>query len=175
MCPFSYTYLAKLYELYVYLTVGYILITFSAFVDLSVAIDRIRLMSDCKLKLASRPKFALRCCILLVVSAVVILPDYILTNEVSAKGILVTSSQIGTESWSSFEILYAKSSKYPSKSPALQITVTVLAVIKGPVLIGLMVIVDLLVIIKFKAHMNRKVGIARSMSSWEITAAKSES
>ena len=162
LCSFSYTYVAKLYELYVYLTVGYVIITFSALVDISVAIDRVRLMSDCKLKLASRQKFALRCIILLVLSAIVILPDYVLTNEVTAKGVLLTVSQRGNETWYSYEILYAKSSKYTTESATLQIPVAVTAVIKGPVMIGLMVIVDSLVVIKFRAYLNRKVAITRS-------------
>ena len=160
LCPFGYTYASKVYELYVYLYLGYAIVTFAAFVHISVSIDRIRLFSHSR-TLPTRFHFAVRCAILFAVSAVLVMPGYALAREIVPLGVLVKTYGSGNQTYKTYETLYTKSMSANWLQPAIQVFLTVLSVAKGPALIALVLFVDIIVIIKFNVHLKKKLKLAK--------------
>ena len=163
LCPYGYQYGWKFYELYIYLYIGYAIVTFSALVDISVSIDRILLFSS-NGKVGTRTRFLIRCVVLFLVSAILVLPDYALAREIVPKGILIHAHTTSdNQIYCTYEILYTKTMKKDWLQPGFQVFLTVLSLAKGPALIALVFIVDVIVIIRFNSHLKKKRAITKSM------------
>ena len=158
LCPYGYTYGAKFFELYIYLYAGYVIITFTALVDVSVSIDRLISFQN-KRTSRSRRNFRIRCSLLFVLAAVLQSPFYLVESSVMPLGILSKNS--GT----TFEILYTQNIIPDWYDPAHQVPMTVLSLIDGPILMSSILLIDLIVAFKFQAHLKQKEKICKSVSS----------
>lgn len=168
LCPYSYSYWSKVYELYVYLYLGYVIVTFSALVDISVSIDRILLFSS-NHNILSRRRFAVRCVILFITAAALVLPDYALAREIVPKGILIQPvSGIDNSTSYAYSIIYSKAMKKSWLVPSLQISLTVLSLAKGPILIGTVLIMCVILVLKLRNHQKRKNKITVTASEFSF-------
>ena len=162
LCPYGYSYAANVYGSYVYLFVGYSIVTFSALVEVTVSIDRLLLLSN-RGKSATGWRFSVRCLILLAVSVALLLPEQVLAREIIPMGAIERSYQDANNcSIRTYELLYKKTIKSSWLVPAIQIPMTILSVIKGPLLIGMVFLTNVMVVVKFKAYLDKKKKMTKS-------------
>ena len=162
LCPYGYTYASKAYELYVYLYLGFTIITFSAFVDISMSIERIMLFTNSHKTIIKRKNFGVRCLLLFILSGLVMMPYFVLAREIVPRAVLVRFNDIGNQSTATYEILYMISFKKYWLQSSLQSLMTSILIFKGPALICLVLLVDILVIIKFKNYLKNKRKLSSS-------------
>ena len=159
-CTFSFSYEARLYELYIYNFVGYLFSKFKALVDMSVSIDRILSFSNKKTpRKNERLFFGLRCLLLFILAAIVLIPDQIISRVVNPFGVLVKSEPPTVNNnytiWH-YQLLYRKDVRNEWNESGLKAFLSVLKFINGPVLFFSMIVVNLVVVNKFKRHLNNK-------------------
>ena len=164
LCPYGYTYGAKFFEVYIYLYFGYIVVTFSALVDMSVSIDRVLSFNVNKKRMMTRTDFYVRCFVLFAISALFLAPIYCISREILPYAYLVrmdgnneTTSAVIVE-----EVLYKRKIKEFWLLPTPQVFFSIITMIKGPVLIAAVLIVNLFVSFKFKQHIAKKKKVTAS-------------
>lgn len=164
LCPYGYSRLAKMYELYVFWFVGYSIISFQFLLDMSISIERLIIFF--KVNANSRQfanMFYRRCLLFLVIGIILNIPGNILSMEVEPLGILQRNNNTNDD-----VLLYAKFVKPSYETPSLELMLTIVALLKEPLLVVLLCLLNILVMFKFKQHMKRKSLVLRSRSLSEI-------
>ena len=161
LCPYAYTYGAKVFELYIYLYVGYVVVTFSALVDISVSIDRFLSFNVKRKAKLSRTHFFVRCLALFLFSAIAQIPLFCLSRAIQPVGLLVSIDQATNQTVLS-ETLYRYFYRVEWLNPTLQVFLTILLMIKGPALIFLVLVTNIFVAVKFKKHLENKKKVTAS-------------
>ena len=167
LCAYGYTYGAKFFELYIYLYGGYVIVVFSAIVDISVSIDRVLSFDITKKRIITRKSFYTRCLIIFIATAIFLSPVYIFARDIVPVGLLVSvkpnSNNINeTDVVTVEEVLFNKIFRASWLFPAQQVVLSVIGFGKGPVLIAAVFFVNLFVVIKFKQHLEKKKKVTAS-------------
>lgn len=155
LCPFGYTFAAKIYEVYVYWFVSYTIVSFQILLNISISIDRLLIFFQVKLHPHlthwwSLNKFYTRCSLFLIISIVLNVPAYFFSMQIEPMGVLLRKNS------TSIEILYTKSLKEEFKSQFWALFLTILSVLKEPLLIAILCVVNIWVLIVFKHHMSQR-------------------
>jgi hypothetical protein len=189
LCPYGYTYGSKFFEVYIYLFVGYVIITLAVMVDICVSIERLRSF-DVKSKTKNgnanyTRQFLLTCLGLLIISIGLNIPLYAASRNVVPLGYLITSDVpklndtiiekmnmtqlISIDPDIRYEILFQKEIEPSWFVPSLQVLITVFTMIKGPVFFFVLAVVNVMVSIRFKAYRKKKKKITGGNQSMAST------
>ena len=162
LCPYGYSYGSKFFEIYIYLYVGYIIVMFNALCETSVSIDRLLSFNSKNMNKLTRRAFSIRSLILFTFSAVVLAPIYPVARYVGHIGLLRKNLTDPSYSYDNFEILYKMKLRDEWDEGALKTLFTVLSLAKGFVLFVLISLANILVALKFRAHIEKKKKITTS-------------
>ena len=160
-CTFSFSYEARIYEWYIYNFVGYLFSKFKALVDMSVSIDRILSFSNKRTpRKNERLVFGLRCLLLFILAAIIIIPDQIISRTVNPFGVMVKSEPSFVNNhnhtiWH-YQLLYRRDVRNEWNESGQKAFLSVLKFINGPFLFFSMVVVNLVVVNMFKRHLDNK-------------------
>ena len=150
LCPFGYAQSSKSYELYIYLFIGYTIITFEVLLDISVSINRLFSFST-KLKNSSEIKFRLKCGLFLIASIVLNVPIAI-SNEVSLLGYSIDEQSNNTH----YEELFKVNLKVSFDSPLTRAVLLAISIAKETLLFFILCILNIIIAVKLNRHMNKK-------------------
>lgn len=148
LCPFGYSYGAKFYEIYIYLYIGYILMSSQVFLSLYVSIERLRIFSG-KLVVQKNKNlfFVYNICLLISILANAL--PYLIAKEITPLGILYSND-------SSFEILYMRATRKNFQTPVFKHLLTACLVIKDLVMYMTLLVVNIWVCLEFRKFLDIK-------------------
>lgn len=153
LCPWGYSYISKLYEIYIYLFIGYVIIAFRVLVDLSVSLNRLLILSNI-FKNSKEYNFYIKMIIFLTIAVLLNLAPFALSKEVGIKGLLYPDPNS-----TYYEVLYDKKVRESFQASWTQITLSCIAVIKDPLLFTTFCAINIAIAIKFRQHMSKKSGM----------------
>ena len=169
LCSYSYSYSAKFYEAYIFRYFGYVLIFFSCSLDITVSIDRIFSFQSKSRYYKLKIPFKIRCVVLFIISTFICIPQYVLFKIPEAFGKLyVYDSKTNS---TSYELLYQLKNR---KNEDLKNLVTVLKYIRGYGLFGLLSLLNLIIVYKFKKHLGKKESMTKNGNSYKVKNAKNK-
>ena len=150
-CQLSYKYITKLFELIFFTYFTNVALQFQSFLEISLAFDRIRSFSvKNNNEKISIKKLKIKILILFVLAFIVAIPNYILSRPIKPIGILIKSNKTQ-------EILYLMSdSELSDKNDAFTLFLFVYDLFRGLFLHILLIILNFIVILKYKAYLNNK-------------------
>ena len=151
LCPFGYAQSSKSYELYIYLFIGYTIITFQVLLDISVSINRLFSFST-KFKNSFEISFRLKCGLFLIASIALNVPMAI-SNEVSVRGYAILDIINGT---TQYETLFKVNFKESYDSPLIRAVLLAISITKLPLLFFILCILNIIIAVKLNRHMNKK-------------------
>lgn len=155
LCPYGYSYWAKFYEIYVYQYVGYVLVTTQVMLSIVVSVERLK-MFKCRVvkNVAVKKRFSIYaiCGLLMLVSAVLNTPPYLIARCVVAFGVYVKDEYNNK----SFEVLYKRITRDEFTHGPLLVFITIWYSAKDPLMFLIFVSVNALVIYRFRAFLNRR-------------------
>ena len=168
LCPFGYAQSSKFYELYIYLFVGYTIITFEVLLDISVSINRLFSFST-KFKNSSEIKFRLKCGLFLIAS-IVLNVSIAISNEVSLLGYSIGEQSNNTQ----YEELFKVNLKESFDSPLIRAVLLAISITKEPLLFFILCILNVIIAVKLNRHMNKKskLTLAKIASDNQIKAGR---
>ena len=160
LCPYGYTYGAKFYEIYIYLFVGYVLITSQVLLSMYIAWDRLKMFSG-KLT-AKKPKLNLYMVyiIFFIIGAILNTPRFVISKILIPFGIFKSN-----ENSTTYEIMWMRSTKSEYQSPLAQWLLTALAIINYPLLYGLLFLLNIWLCVKFRMYLKSRKHLKYSTSS----------
>ena len=88
LCLYSYTYGAKIYEKYIYHYLGFVIVTFSNLLDISISLER---LSSFKINTTNKKfkiSIKMKCVIYLITSVLICLPHFIIYSNPEVLGLL---------------------------------------------------------------------------------------
>jgi hypothetical protein len=153
LCPYGYTYKSKLYENYVYLYIGYDLITVQAIFNFFMTLERLVLFSSSTKYAKLFGKLNMRWLLFsfLIVALLINMPPYLIDNRIQAFG--VVKSNLTTNET---EILYLISHNKKNYQPSAHIFIAILILTKSPIFMALTGLVNILVAVKFNQFIQKK-------------------
>lgn len=161
LCPYGYKYFSKFYEIYIYLYVGYILVTSQVLLNIYVAYDRLNMFSG-KLNSQSQISIFKVFGICLVISTLANALPYLISKDIIKLGIYKPDGPNSTYS----DILYIRTVRKEFDSSVWENIITVVAAIKDPFLFLVLCGVSILVCFRFRAYLkSRKLLIKRVIAS----------
>ena len=169
LCPFGYAQLSKSYELYIYLFVGYTIITFEVLLDISISINRLFSFST-KLKNSFEIDFRLKCGVFLIASIALNIPLAI-SNEVSVRGYAILDIMNGT---TQYETLFKVNLKESYASPLIRAVLLAISITKEPLSFFILCILNIIIAVKLNRHMNKKsrLTLAKTSSDNQVKAGR---
>lgn len=156
-CSLGYTYLSKIYELYIYLYVGNVLLMFITLLNLFTSFNRLISFSKLIVTKPSIVSFRIKLLVLLLISIVSNLPNYVLTRNVIQIGILRKLEQNSNNSTVySAEGIYSVESIKFSLIGAVKAILFIINLARGFLLMIILFILNVMIAVKLKLHLNRK-------------------
>jgi hypothetical protein len=160
LCPYGYTYGAKIYETYVFLYSGYILVTSQVLLSIYISYDRLSMFSG---KVSAQKRLTIykvyATCFL--ISAAANAPIYGVSRETIAFGIFMLSPHA-----TFYEVLYKRRFKAEFQTPLANTLLTILSTIKNPVLYTVLTVLSVWVCMRFRAYlMSRKTLVKKVNTS----------
>lgn len=146
LCPYGYTYSSKIYEIYIYLYVGYVLITSQVFLNIYISYDRLKMFSAKKTTQKSFRIFKVYA-VCAVISILANAPPYIVSKEVVAFAVYMPEQNM-----TSFDILYKTVFRKELDEHIFHQIMMAITVIKDPVMFCILCLSSILVCIKYRAH-----------------------
>ena len=150
LCPLGYEFSSKIYELYVYLFVGYTIISFQLLLDISVSLNRLFSFSATNSK-SKEISFLIKCLIFMFVAFIINFPNT-LSNEVAKLGLL----ELKENNFTRYETLYMVNIKDDFKTSLIKAFLVIFSIIKEPILFVSLLIINIIVAFKFRKHLNMK-------------------
>ena len=150
LCPLGYEFSSKIYELYIYLFVGYTIISFQLLLDISVSLNRLFSFSATKSN-SKEISFLIKCLIFMFVAFIINFPNT-LSNEVAKLGLL----ELKEKNFTRYETLYMVNIKDDFKTPLIKAFLVIFSIIKEPILFVSLLIINIIVAFKFRKHLNMK-------------------
>ncbi|CAF0775405.1 unnamed protein product [Brachionus calyciflorus] len=150
ICPWGHSYVAKLFEIYVYLFCGYVIVCFRVLVDISVSFNRLLIL----LNIGQNSKeinFYFKALIFLVIAILLNFPNFALSKQVIQAGRFYPMLNS-----SNYEIIYDKGLRNSFKVQWIQITLSCISVVKDPVFFTIFCGINIAIAVKFRQHMTRK-------------------
>ena len=157
LCPYGSTRFAKVYEHYIFLYLGYVIVMFSALMDLSLSIDRLNMfMTKKHAPRASRRYnetrcFVFRCLSLFIFSAVILIPGFLISRDTR---VLARLSLPGSND---YELLFENEVKAEwINNSTLKLVYLLCMIAKGPVLLITLFVANSIIVFKFRRHIKKK-------------------
>jgi len=151
LCPYGYAYASKFYELYIYLFVGYTIVTFLVVVDISVSIKK--LLSFSSSTFVSKFPFSLMCLIFGLLALILNFPNT-LSIEINVRGVIMLKND--TDNSTNLENLYGLSLKNDFQNEIVQFVLLAFSLIKEPLLFVALFIINIIISYKFHRHLANK-------------------
>ena len=164
LCLYGYTYGAKFYEVYIYLYIGYVLITSQILLSIYIAWDRLKMFSG-KLS-AQKPKLNLYIVyiIFFIIGCISNMPKLTLSKIIIPFGIFMSN-----ENSTTYEIMWTRKSKSEYRTELAQWLITSLAIINYPLLYGLLFILNIWVCFKFRLYLNSRQQLLKYATSSNLS------
>lgn len=151
LCPYGYSYVSKLYEVYVYLYAGYILITAQMLLNIQVSYERLQMFSG-KLNVGKKQLSIFQVFgICTVISVIANALPYPISREVALLAVYKPDYNS-----SYFELLYKRAFRKEFESPAMQNFMTAVYVIKNLVVFFVLCVLSILVCVRFRTYLNSR-------------------
>ena len=163
LCPYGYTYGAKFYEAYIYLFIGYVLVTSQVLLSMYIAWDRLKMFSG-KLT-AKKPKLNLYLVYILffIIGGILNMPKLVLSKKIIPLGIYIS-----TENSTSYEIMWTRSTKSEFRTPLVQWLLTAISIINYPLLFGSLFLLNIWVCVKFRMYLNSRQQLLKYATSCNL-------
>lgn len=160
LCPYGYTYIAKFYEIYIYLYLGYVLVTAQIFLNIYVVYDRLKMFTG---KLTNQKQLTIYqvfgICVIISIFANMI--PYPIAREIVPLGIY---KPIPNSSYS--EILYARVYRKEFQTIVMQNIFTAILIVKNPFTLFVLCVISILVCFRFRNFLkSRKALLKKDISS----------
>ena len=168
-CSYSYSYISKCYDAYIYRYFGYVLINFCCFLDISVSIDRIFSFKTTSRYNKFKIPFKIRCVVLLILSTLVCIPQYALFRIPEAVGKLKIYDS--KKNFTRYEVLYLLKNQ---KNEDLKIFVSVLRYVRGYGSYGFLTFLNIIIVYKLKLHLSKKKSMTNILNK-NLKSQKTES
>jgi hypothetical protein len=147
-CNFSYKFITKTFQL-VFLTFGSnVIILFQTFLDISFAWQRVKSFSS---KKNVEKNFKRHLVYMLIAAIILIAPSYIITRSVEPIGILRRTDQNQSD-----EILYSIATAKFAQNDYWTYALLALNLFNGFILYNILLCINILVIFRFKAYLNKR-------------------
>lgn len=159
LCPYGYTYAAKFYEIYIYLYVGYVLVTFQTMLNIYILLERIRSFSNQRNVSCIRCKFNICCLIFLLVSVVLNAPPYLMSKQVQEYGLLARTN--GTDG---YEILYVKGTRVEFETKIIKLFLMFNILVDKPAMYFTICLLNGIIAVKFRQHIKRKQNLLSAVT-----------
>lgn len=157
LCPYGYTYASKIYELYVYLYIGYVLVNSQAIFNIYISYDRLKMFSaNRETLIAKKLYFTYAVCVL--IAAIANMPLYLMTREIVPFGVYVSTPN----STHSFEVLYGRIFRKQFQSEIWQNLLTASVVLKNPLVLIIYCVLNIFILIKFEKFFRKRKTLFRN-------------
>lgn len=158
LCPYGYTWFAKFYEIYIYLYVGYVLISSQVFLNIYVAHDRLKMFSANKSaqKQISIYKVYL---VLAVISILINLLPFVISREVIPLGIYKPDPNSTYT-----EILYIRIFRQEFMTATMQTILTVYGAFKDPLFFCILLVISFMVCLRFRTYLKARHILLKSFA-----------
>ena len=158
-CSFSYSYWTIALELYYYFTITYTCLLFNLLVDIYLAIIKLSSFSTKKIKFSlNNRNDKIILIAFLIVSIMLNAPIYIISNQVEQIGWLLVED----EKSSYFRPLYTSRSTQLTSNSFIQWFLFSLTIIKGGFLILILLIINIVILSKYRDYVTNKLKIFNS-------------
>jgi hypothetical protein len=156
LCSFGYSYLAKLYELYFFLYLGHVLMTFQVIYNLIMTVERLMMFSSKRsssLAAAAKKKEKVKLLLIALLIGALLLnaPIYLMAKEITEMGVYKINGTLLQE-----EILYARTTRRVFSTNVFKTILAVILILKNPVFYLIYGLINVLVLIKFHQFINKK-------------------
>ena len=150
LCPYGNTFMAKFYEVYIYLYVGYVLVTAQILLNIYVTYDRLKMFSG---KLSNRKQLTVYQIygICVIISIFANLLPYPIAREVVPIGILRPNPN---SSYS--EVLFVRVYRKEFQTLVMQNVLTGVLIVKNPILLSVLCFVSTLVCFRFRNFLKAR-------------------
>ena len=164
LCPYGYTYGSKFYEIYIYLFVGYVLITSKVLLSMYIAWDRLNMFSG--ILSAKKPKLNLYMVyiIFFIIGCISNTPQIILPKIIIPLGIYMTN-----ENSTTYEIMWIRSTKVEYQTPLAQWLLTSITIINYPLLFGLLFLLNIWLCVKFRMYLKSRQQLLKYATSSNLS------
>lgn len=156
-CSIGYKYEAKIFELYVYLFVGNVLLLFNNLVNIHMAFRRLISFSKSSKK-QNIISIRVTSVVVVLISILLNIPNYIISREVSQIGILVDPryANITETSLIMGEPIYSVKLNLFNKSNIAKVFLSVINILRGLIVLILLFILNIIIAFKFRRHLKKK-------------------
>lgn len=151
LCPYGYTYYAKIYEIYVFWFVGYSLVNAQVMFCIYVAYDRLKMFSNKIDNNRTSLYIVFGVCLCIGVGFNIV--PYGFSKDVIVKGVLVTPTSSNT---TISAIMYKKIVREEFLAPIPQNILAGLLTIKDPIMFLILCVINFLVCFKFRQYLKNK-------------------
>lgn len=150
LCPYGYTWFAKFYEIYIYLYIGYSLVSSQVFLNIYVAYDRIKMFSA-KLSSQKPVSIYLAYAICAILSIIANIPNYGISRDIAPRGIYKPDPNSTYT-----EILYARIYRPEFQTIIMQKVLLVIGIVKEPFFFCVLCLINIWVCIRFRIYLNSR-------------------
>lgn len=162
LCPYGNKYGSKVYEIYIYLYVGYVLATSQLLLSIYIAYDRLSMFSAAASNKKQMSIFRVYS-VCLLVSLLANLSPYLLSREVIPLGILRVP---GLNSTFYDDLLYVKSFRSEFQTTTANFLLTANLVVKDIFMFVLLTVLNSWLCVKFRSYMkSRKILLQKSTTT----------
>ena len=155
LCPYGNTYGWKVYEIYIFLYGGYVLVTSQVFLSIYIAYDRLRMFSakSGNRKQKSIFKVYIVC---FVISVLANFAPYLISREVKALGILIPDPNS-----TYYEILYVRAFRPEFQTQIADILLTVNLFIKDIIMFILLCFLNIWLCVRFRIYLKARKSLIK--------------
>lgn len=160
LCPYGYKYASKFFEIYIYLYVGYTLVTAQILVSIYVSYDRLKIFSG---KLTNKKPLSIYkvFAISMIVSIVVNAPTYLISKEVLLLGIYKPETNS-----TYYDFLYIRKTRPEFSTTLAQNLLTAILFVKDPIMFTVLCVLSIIVCVKFRIHLRaKKILVKKTVTS----------
>ncbi|RNA36356.1 hypothetical protein BpHYR1_007041 [Brachionus plicatilis] len=155
-CPYGYTYISKLYELYFYLYLGNVLLMFVLLVNLLICYNRIRSFSSRSLR-AEATTFRVKILLVILVTTLANIPNYAMTRYVKKIGIIRPGANGTSKRWQHEMDVYSVEPLDFSLIEWVKVVLFVINLARGFILMIILFLLNLIIAIKLRHYIKARI------------------
>lgn len=156
LCPYSYSYFSKFYQIYVFWFASYSLLNSQVLFSIYIAYDRLQAFSARIDRKNIKIYRVFGICV--VIGTLLNILPYAISKEVVLMGVYVSNN-------GDIEYLYDKNVRSAFSSQLMNNLITALLTFSNPVLFMVFVIINILVLIRFRYYLNKKKSLTYQRST----------
>ena len=164
LCPYGYTYGAKFYEIYIYLYIGYVLITSQVLLSMYIAWDRLNMFSGKLSKQKPKLNLFMVYIIFFIIGGILNTPQIILPKIIIPLGIFKSN-----ENSTTYEIIWIRSTKSEYETELAQWLLASLSLINYPLLYSLLFLLNIWVCLKFRLYLKSRQQLLKYATSSNLS------